>query len=153
MNTDSDLIVRPATRQDLTSLLALYQELDQAYGLSSDDGRVDYEALWRQVAADSRQQVLVAVRGDIVLGSATVAIILNLGHHGRPWAAVENVVVRRDCRGQGIGTVLLTEAGRIARNHDCYKLALTTNLQRRQAHAFYHRLGWQQTHAGFSLLL
>ncbi len=153
MDVTSDLIVRPAAGQDLPSLLELYREFDQAYDPLSDEGGVDYRSLWLQVAADPRQQVLAAVGGGVLLGSATVVIVPNLGHHGRPWAAVENVVVRRDCRGRGVGTALLTEAGRIARSHGCYKLALTTNLQRRQAHAFYRHLGWQQTHAGFSLLL
>lgn len=151
MSSIPDLDIRPATVQDLPAILTLYSELDQAYGDLPGKCPVDYDGLWRQVAADTRQLVLVAESGSAIVGTVTVVIVPNLGHHGQPWAAVENVVVRRNCRGCGFGTALLAEAGRIARSYNCYKLTLTTNLQRREAHEFYRRLGWQETHAGFSL--
>ncbi len=60
-------------------------------------------------------------------------------------------MVSSDFRGQGAGTRLMAEAGRIARGHGCYKIVLTSNLSRWDAHDFYLRLGWRMTHAGFSL--
>jgi hypothetical protein len=47
----------------------------------------------------------------------------------------------------------MAEVTRIASNLGCYKIVLTSNLTRQRAHEFYRRLGWQQTHAGFSLSL
>ena len=86
-----------------------------------------------------------------MVGTLTLIIIPNLGHHGQPWAAVENVVVDSRLQGQGIGKALMAEAGRIARDHQCYKLVLSSNLIRKDAHEFYRRQGWRQTHSGFSL--
>jgi GNAT superfamily N-acetyltransferase len=149
----TDLVIRPATIQDLPAILALYCGLDAAYGRDLDEDGVDDLELWQQVIADTRQQVLVAEQGGEIAGSITLIIVPNLGHRGKPWAAVENVVVLERRRGQGVGTALMSEAGRIARRRGCYKIVLTTNLARRQAHGFYRSLGWQQTHAGFSLHL
>jgi GNAT superfamily N-acetyltransferase len=149
----TDLVIRPATIQDLPAILALYRGLDAAYGSDLDEGGVDDLELWQQVTADPRQQVLVGEQGGEIAGSITLIIVPNLGHRGKPWAAVENVVVLERRGGQGVGTALMSEVSRIARSHSCYKIVLTSNLARRQAHRFYHSLGWQQTHAGFSLSL
>jgi GNAT superfamily N-acetyltransferase len=146
-----DLVIRPAVVEDLPTILDLYQELGAAYGQISDEGGVDYLALWQQVKADTRQQVLVGEQDGEIVGTVTLILVPNLGHQGKPWAAVDNVVVRGGRRGQGMGTALMSEVGRIARSHGCYKIVLTSNLVRQQAHRFYRNLGWEQTHAGFSL--
>lgn len=154
-NMASDQVIRPAVKTDLPAILALYRELEGAYPVENEtgDGAVNQDVLWQNVAADSRQQILVGEQNGRITGTVTVIIIPNLGHRGTPWAAVENVVVARDCRGRGAGTALMTAAGEIARRHGCYKIVLSSNLSRREAHDFYHRLGWRQTHAGFSLML
>jgi GNAT superfamily N-acetyltransferase len=96
---------------------------------------------------------LVGEQDGEIVGTATLVLVPNLGHQGKPWAAVENVVVRSSRRGRSLGTALMSEASRIARSHGCYKIVVTSNLVRQRAHEFYRRLGWQQTHAGFSLNL
>ncbi len=148
-----DLVIRPATIKDLPAILALYSDLHAAYGRNPDEDEVDNRELWQQVMADTRQQVLVGEQNGEIVCTATLIIVPNLGHRGKPWAAVENVVVLEHRRGCGLGTALMSEASRIARSYGCYKIVLTSNLERQQAHEFYHRLGWQQTHAGFSLNL
>lgn len=142
--------VRRATDEDLPALLTLYEELTGPYDHVPPLPAARAAALWRQVA-DAGQCVLVAIDAAGMVGTLTLVIIANLGHHGRPWAAVDNVVVRADRRRQGIGAALLAEAGRLAREHGCYKIVLSSNIARQGAHAFYRRLGWQETHVGFSV--
>ena len=146
-----DLVVRPASINDLPDIMFLYRDLDGAYGHTTAGSEAEQEKLWEQVNADPRQRILVGVKDQRIIGTLTVIIIPNLGHRGSPWAAVENVVVNGNFRGRGVGARLMTEAGRIAREHGCYKIVLTSNLSRRDAHNFYSRLGWRMTHAGFSL--
>jgi GNAT superfamily N-acetyltransferase len=148
-----DLIIRQAVAEDLPTILGLYQELGAAYGQIYDAAGVDYLALWQQVKDDTRQQVLVGEQDGEIVGTVTLILVPNLGHQGKPWAAVDNVVVSGGRRGQGLGTALMSEVSRIAHSHGCYKIVLTSNLVRQRAHQFYRRLGWQQTHAGFSLSL
>ncbi len=148
-----DLVIRLATVEDLPAILDLYQELVAPYGPAPDEDRVDHQELWRQVMADTRQQVLVGEQDGEIVGTVNLILVPNLGHQGKPWAAVENVAVRSDRRSQGLGTAMMSEVTRIARSLGCYKIVLTSNLMRPRAHQFYLRLGWRQTHAGFSLNL
>lgn len=141
--------VRRAGRDDLGQVLALYRLLDGPY--KAAEMAVTQDAAWRTLESDPRQYLLVADAGGRVIGTATVIVVANIGHGGKPWAAVENVVVAEEWRGRGVGTRLMLAAGDIGRRLGCYKLVLTSNIARTEAHEFYRRLGWQPTHVGFSL--
>jgi GNAT superfamily N-acetyltransferase len=64
---------------------------------------------------------------------------------------VENVVVSEASRGLGIGEALMRAAMMLARERNCYKLVLTSNRRRRDAHRFYERLGLTASHFGFRI--
>jgi GNAT superfamily N-acetyltransferase len=103
------------------------------------------------VLLDPNQQTLVAeVYGEVV-GTLVVAVLPNLAHGGAPYAVVENVVVDEEHRGEGIGRALMREALARAREAGAYKLTLSTNAQRKEAHEFYRALGMKETHAGFEV--
>ncbi|MBI4571196.1 MAG: GNAT family N-acetyltransferase, partial [Chloroflexi bacterium] len=62
-------------------------------------------------------------------------------------------VVDEAVRGSGYGELLLRHALEEARRAGCYKLSLTSNKQRQDAHRFYQRLGFRATHEGFRVEL
>ena len=147
------MVIRPAQAADLSAVFDLYRELEGVYGPEESGEVAARDILWEKVAADTRQQVLVAEEAGRVVGTLTVVIVPNLGHRGRPWAAVENVVVASAARGRGVGRALMERAADMARANGCYKLTLTSNEKRPEAHRFYENLGWRRTHAGFSVEL
>lgn len=146
---NKNIRVRPAGENDLGQILALYRLLDGPYAAA--EAAMTEQAARRTLADDPRQHLLVAETDGRVVGTATVVVVPNVGHGGKPWAAVENVVVAEECRGRGVGVRLMIAAGDLSRGAGCYKLVLSSNLSREEAHAFYRRLGWRQSHVGFSL--
>lgn len=75
----------------------------------------------------------------------------NLSHVGRPYAFVEDVVVDASRRGQGHGEALMRHAIELARAAGCYKITLTSNRIRMEAHRFYERRGFKATHVGYRM--
>jgi GNAT superfamily N-acetyltransferase len=146
---DESIEIRLAGQNDLSRVLALYRLLDGPYAAA--ERAVTEEEAWRTLRSNPGQHLLVAEVAGSVVGTATVIVVPNIGHGGKPWAAVENVVVAEECRGRGVGVRLMAAAGDLGREVGCYKLVLSSNLTREKAHAFYRRLGWRRTHAGFSL--
>jgi GNAT superfamily N-acetyltransferase len=57
--------------------------------------------------------------------------------------------VRSDLRSHGIGSQLMAEVLRRAKERGAYRVQLTSNATRTQAHQFYERLGFQPTHVGY----
>ena len=137
------LQIRPAVENDMAAVLALYAQPDM------DNGRVldlaQAQALWAQFARYPSYRLFVAVSSDHrqVVGSYALLVMHKLAHQGTPSAVVEDVVVRPDQQRQGIGRQLMAHAMREAQAAGCYKLALSSNHRRADAHAFYNALGFQ----------
>jgi GNAT superfamily N-acetyltransferase len=145
--------VRRARESDLPALDRLYRELhlDEYDDLAPSSATM--RAGFRKVARNRDHHLLVAEHRGEVVGSAHLLIFRHLGHGTRPAGIVENVIVRSDRRSRGIGARILEAAEEIARRERCYKMALTSNVARNEAHKFYEHLGWRRTHFGFSLEL
>jgi GNAT superfamily N-acetyltransferase len=66
---------------------------------------------------------------------------------------IEAVQTRADMRGKGIGAQMISYAVAQGRAARVRTIQLMSNNNRRDAHRFYTRLGFQQSHAGFKLKL
>ena len=134
--------IRQATTADLAGVLALYAQPDL------DDGKVLSEAEARKIFAQFAQypnyRLFVAVDGHNVVGTFALLVMHNLAHRGMPSAIAEDVVVAKARQGQGIGRQMMAHAADQARAAGCYKLALSSNRKRKEAHAFYESLGFGQ---------
>jgi N-acetylglutamate synthase-like GNAT family acetyltransferase len=70
--------------------------------------------------------------------------------YGRqPFGVIENVVVREDARGAGVGTALLEHLQGLALQADCSKLMLSSAATRTSAHAFFKRSGFEPSKVAF----
>ncbi|MDT7514750.1 GNAT family N-acetyltransferase [Rhodoferax mekongensis] len=134
--------IRQAGEADLPAVLALYAQpdLDDGQVLSDEDAR----AVFAQFARYPNYRLFVAVRDDTVVGTYALLVMHNLAHRGAPSAIAEDVVVDKACQGQGIGRQMMAHALQRAKEAGCYKLALSSNRKRTDAHAFYESLGFQQ---------
>jgi GNAT superfamily N-acetyltransferase len=133
---------RFASREDLPALLALYAQLD---GKGSTDFDIkSAQAIWERIESCPDHHVFVAILAGNIAGTWSQLIIDNLAHRGSPTSLVENVVVDATFRGLGIGKAMMHEAMRHARAKGCYKLALSSNLRRTDAHRFYDQLGFER---------
>ena len=137
------LTLREAATEDLPAVLALYAQPDL------DDGDVlgpeQAREVFAQFARYPSYRLFVAIDATrAVIGSYALLVMHNLAHRGTPSAIVEDVVVDPRCRGQGIGRQMMAHAMAQARAAGCYKLALSSNLKRTHAHAFYDALGFQR---------
>ena len=66
---------------------------------------------------------------------------------------IEAVQTRSDMRGRGIGETMIRFAIKTGDELGVRSVHLTSNLSRADAHRFYIRLGFRQSHAGFKMLL
>ena len=143
---DETLHIRPAKIGDLSGVLALYAQpaLDDGDVLPIDDAA----KLHARFADYPDYTLYVAMLGNDVVGSLALLVMDNLGHLGAPSAIVEDVVVDPAIQGRGVGRAMMQFALERAREKHCYRLTLSSNAKRREAHAFYESLGFERH--GFS---
>ena len=135
------LRIRPATAADASAVAGLAEGLAQSFAFSPASFGAHYSAL---LAAD-HACLLVAVTGADAAGDDCTGYLLGFEHqtfyaNGRV-AWVEEVFVRRDLRGRGIGRALMTEFEGWARGRGCALVALAT----RRAAPFYHAIGYEDS--------
>jgi GNAT superfamily N-acetyltransferase len=96
------------------------------------------------VARDSaRGFILVARENGRVVGVAYVATILSMEHCGLV-AWLEELYVTPDCRHRGIGTALMTEVLKRARDAGIVAIDLEVDAMQSRAIAFYQRIGFRR---------
>jgi ribosomal small subunit protein bTHX len=106
-----------------------------------------------RIAAYPDYAVYLAEEDGVPVGTFALLVMDNLAHGGAPEGVVENVVVAEGRRGQGIGRALMRFAMDRCAAAGCYKLVLSSNVQREAAHRFYEDLGFVQHGLSFSVPL
>jgi GNAT superfamily N-acetyltransferase len=150
--TPPEVEVRNATEADLERIVELFEHGALVEGKEDPADLSPYRAALSEVA-QGPGRVLVAEVGGEVVGVCQLIVFRHLQARGGRCAEVESVHVHPDRRGQGIGRVLMAAALDEARALGCYRLQLTSNNARPEAHRFYRRLGFEASHHGFKLML
>ncbi len=134
--------IRPAAKADLPAVLRLYAQpdLDDGASLPIDEA----QRIFERFATYPDYVLYVAEAGGAIVGTFALLVMDNLAHLGARSAVVEDVVVDAAHRGEGIGRAMMTHAASVCREKGCYKMALSSNLKRERAHAFYDSLGFER---------
>jgi len=140
------MVIREANAEDLQSLLRVYREsgLDPDGNLSLSEGA----AILERIKQYPYYKVFVAATDGQIVGTFAVLIMDNLAHKGTRSGLVEAVGVLPSFQGKGIGKEMMQFAMNRCKEHGCYKMALSSNEARTDAHKFYESLGF--TRHGFS---
>ncbi|HEV7275164.1 MAG TPA: GNAT family N-acetyltransferase [Devosiaceae bacterium] len=148
------LAYRSATLPDLPLILGLI--VDDTVEPSIDDpaaAHPGYAAALAAIDADPNQEMLVAEFEGEPIGCFQLSYIPGLMRQGMWRGLIEAVHVRSDRRNSGYGSEMMRWAIQRCRERGCGLVQLTSNKARHDAHRFYVRLGFAQSHEGFKLLL
>lgn len=125
------MIIRPAVQTDFPELRKIRPFLS-------------IEELQRRLKlqADGSALLLVAIEGDLLIG----CILLKF--HGKPthpeYPDIEDLFVSEEFRGHGVGSALIAECERRARELGCSRIGMAVNPDLNpRARAFYERLGYR----------
>jgi Acetyltransferase, GNAT family len=142
-----ECVLRPATADDAQIVYALICELKQA--------EFDREAFRAGFLANLQDRnmhyQLAGLNGEIV-GMIGLHLQFHL-HHARWIGEIQELVVMPQARGLKVGSQLLAWAEDAARQAGAELTELSTSVKRVDAHRFYVREGYAQSHFRFTKLL
>lgn len=152
----TDLSFRDATPADIPTILMLNHAGD-ARGAETPpldpqtlaDPR--YRAAFDAIDADPNHRLVVVEKAGEVVGTLQISIIPGLPGFGSKRGMLENVHIRADQRGNGLGSEMIKWALAYCRQAGCGIVQLTSNKLRLDAHRFYKKLGFEASHEGFKL--
>lgn len=136
----AEILFREATRDDLPGILDLYARALDGKALSVAGA----EALFDRMRSYPDYRLHVAEIDGRLAGTFALLVMDNLGECGTPSGVVEDVVVEPALQRSGVGRAMMAHALAICRQKGCYKMTLSSNLRRTDAHAFYEALGFEK---------
>lgn len=140
-----DLTLRPAGQDDLDAMVSLLQAL---FGLEEDftpDPERQRRGLIRFLDGCGKHRgILVAASEAEVIAMATIQTLVSTAEGGSV-GLVEDVVVREDCRGCGVGKRLMDAVVTWAQERGLTRLQLLADRTNFNALDFYDRMGWGMT--------
>ena len=142
VDTDADLAIRPAGLSDLAQLLSLYKQLDiePKPEMPIEQARERFLDL----ATNSGHRIYVAEFERKVVGTFALIFVGGIPHGARDSCIVEDVVVAPELQGTGIGRRMMRFAMQRCAAGNCYKLVLSSHVNRSGAHQFYESLGFRK---------
>jgi GNAT superfamily N-acetyltransferase len=151
----ADIQIRPAKPGDVAAIAAMFaQDPLGGHGDSADPADLPlYLAAFDRIAASPNDTLYVAVLEGEVVGTFQTTLITSLTGKGASNLTVEAVHTRADRRGAGIGEAMLRHAIEEGRTRGVRLVQLMSNASRKDAHRFYQRLGFSQSHLGFKMKL
>lgn len=154
----TDLTFRDATPADIATILQLGHAGDAR---GADTPPLDpeslrdprYRAAFEEISAHPDHRLIVAEKDGAVIGTLQISVLPGLPRFGMKRAMLEDVHIRSDQRGTGHGSAMVRWAIERCREAGCGVIQLTSNKVRLDAHRFYTRLGFTQSHEGFKYKL
>jgi len=129
--------MRLARSSDHEAVMGLMQHLNP------DDPPIDStisSRVFAEIVNSSNLHILLIEKNDEVVGTCYLNIIPNLTRSARPYAVIENVVVKPELQGCGLGKIIVKAAIQQAFDNDCYKVMLMTGRDQ-GVKQFYEKCG------------
>jgi GNAT superfamily N-acetyltransferase len=146
---------REAAQTDLKQLVHLLA--DDVLGADREDAseplNMKYSEAFSAINSDPNNELVVVEHAGTLVGMLQLTFIPYLTHTGAWRCLIEGVRIRRDFRGQGLGSQLFEWAIDRAKAKGCKLVQLTSDKQRPDAIRFYEGLGFKATHEGLKLML
>lgn len=138
-----NISIRKATSDDLESVYLLICELEEQHL----DGEL-FEITYLKNISDPDIHYLVAVLNNRIVGFLSLHV-QHILHHSKPTCELQELNIKSELRGSGIGALLMKEVERIATELNLEEIELTTKIHRERAQVFYKKLGYTHTHNKF----
>jgi GNAT superfamily N-acetyltransferase len=138
-----NVLVREAGPEDAVDVARLLGQLGYAAETAAVAARIERHR------ASGADVLFVAEVAAAVVAFASLHVSIALEYDGDA-GKLSAIVVDEAVRGRGVGRALVDAVEAEARRRGCVLLFLTTNERRRDAHAFYRALGFEETGRRFA---
>ncbi|GLZ32728.1 N-acetyltransferase [Lentzea sp. NBRC 105346] len=147
-----EFAIRRATRDDLDQIIELLA--DDVHGATRErPGNPVYAEAFEEIDNDPNRLTAVVEQHNELVGTLSLTFSRTLEYQGRRRMNIESVRVHRNHRKAGIGTEMIKWAIDEAKRRGVDVVRLTSHNDRVDAHRFYKRLGFTQSHVAMVLEL
>lgn len=146
-----DLIIRLANNSDMLDIMSLIGQSDMSPDNNLSEAKVN--ELFRTITSNPFHKLYAVELESEIIGTFALITVQQLSHNGARSMIIEDIVVKFNFQGQGIGKNIMDFAARESQSNGCYKMILSSGDARTQAHNFYENLGYKKDGIRFAIEL
>lgn len=137
---EEKITVRPALPEHAQAVYGLICELE-----GSEPDRQSFQSVFIENLKNKNVRYFVALREDKVIGFSSLHV-QRLLHHAAPVGEIQEIVVSKSSRGQGIGQVLFEKMRTAAISFGCVQMEVCCRKARKRSVDFYQKMGMNCSH-------
>ena len=143
------LNIRNAKKHDIPIILGLLYELGRPK--PKEDRDLDsFRTLVKKQISDSDKTILLAETDEVnVVGMVSIIFLPRLNQQFQEMYIPELIITKKYQK-QGIGTNLINACISLAKEKNCGVMRLESGNQRKEAHHFYQKLGFESKSLSFT---
>ena len=138
------MVIEKLKLEDIQGLLELYKALTPFE--NSLEKSIE---IYKEILQDDQYLILVAKDNNEVIGSVFGVCCKSLAVGGNSFLVIEDVIVKDNLRGKGIGKKLINTLDEFAKEKYCVYAIIVSSDYRKEAHVFYENLGFIDGVRGF----
>lgn len=132
-------------------------DMDQAYKLLNElyDNQIEYDIFenkYNNSLSDNNFYGIVAEENGIILG-VLISRVVNRLVKSKDILFIDDIIVNKDCRSNGIGSLLLRNAINFAKEQNCETIELKSYISNEKSHKLYEKIGFKKLHYAFKKII
>lgn len=132
-------------------------DMDQSYKLLNElyDNQIEYDIFenkYNNSLSDNNFYGIVAEENGIILG-VLISRVVNRLVKSKDILFIDDIIVNKDCRSKGIGSLLLRNAINFAKEQNCETIELKSYISNEKSHKLYEKIGFKKLHYAFKKII
>lgn len=140
----SSVVIRKAEPSDIHQMVGLLKELFSVEEDFTFNGTIQQNGLAMMLGDRKNRCIMVATMGEQVIGMCSAQLLISTAEGGIA-ALIEDMVVAKSYRGQGLGKKLLLSLEKWSNRKGAKRLQLLADRNNLHALAFYKKQKWTTT--------
>ncbi len=135
--------IRNATISDIPVILELLYELGRPQPQEDSDVEKFANLVMKYISEDDKK-ILLAEFDNKIVGMASMMLVSRMNRK-TPEMYIPDLIVGKDYQNKGIGKNLVESCIAFAKKNKCHRIRLESGNQRKEAHNFYRKIGFEQS--------
>ncbi|TBR09999.1 MAG: GNAT family N-acetyltransferase [Candidatus Nitrosotenuis sp.] len=143
--------IRKASKKDLDEILNLLYQLQRPRPKTSSEHTAFRKRIF-QYLDENDKKIIVSECNSKIIGLVSIMLLPRL-NRTKLELYIPELVVSEDHRGLGVGKSLIKSCVNIAKKKKCFRIRLESGNQRKDAHQFYKKIGFEQSALSYTMTI
>jgi ribosomal protein S18 acetylase RimI-like enzyme len=146
-----NITIRKANKGDIDEILNLLYQLQRPKPKTNTESIAFRKQIF-QYLDEKDKKIIVYEQNSKIIGLVSMMFLPRL-NRTKLELYIPELVVSKDNRGLGVGKSLMESCVNMAKKRKCFRIRLESGNQRKDAHKFYKKIGFEQSALSYTMTI